>query len=431
MALWLGVFGQERAAADPGPVDLAVVVISVPSEATTLASGSVISYLVMVGSDDSTSATGDIPLEIDLENATFVSGTLQVIGGINCVTSAASIDCDIPNFTAAGEKGVGFEARVSAAGPVLVGAAIDPIDGGLTGEIDEGAAGADDSDDGDDPELTCGTVGEGTDAAPVEEPDNFDCTSHAVANADLTITKTASPSEATAVAVGSVITYTLTASNDVGAAGIATDVVIRDYIGTGLNFESAAPGWGVICGDTTAPQINCTAASIAPGESRTVVIVVTVSAASGAVLNGARVDPNDVIGEDNEDADDPALACAAVGEGAAGAAEPDNYDCTKHDVVEEATPTPSPTPTVTRDFDLQLGWNNFVWTGADATAADTALNCIAGNFAIAYALDAGGWLRYVPGQPDITTLATVDKYDSLLVLVTASEVQCLGMPVEP
>jgi hypothetical protein len=85
----------------------------------------------------------------------------------------------------------------------------------------------------------------------------------------------------------------------------------------------------------------------------------------------------------------------------------------------------------TRDFDLPLGWNNFVWTGADATAADTALDCIAGNFAIAYALEAGGWLRYVPGDPDITTLATVDKYDSLLVLVTASGVQCLGMPVEP
>jgi parallel beta-helix repeat protein len=96
------------------------------------------------------------------------------------------------------------------------------------------------------------------------------------------------------------------------------------------------------------------------------------------------------------------------------------------------TPTPSPTPVAdTRDFDLPLGWNNFVWTGTDATAADTALNCIASNFAIAYALDAGGWLRYVPGDPGITTLATVDKYDSLLVLITASGVQCLGMPVEP
>jgi parallel beta-helix repeat protein len=96
------------------------------------------------------------------------------------------------------------------------------------------------------------------------------------------------------------------------------------------------------------------------------------------------------------------------------------------------TATPSPTPVAdTRDFDLPIGWNNFVWTGADDTAADTALNCIAGNFAIAYGLEAGGWLRYVPGQPDITTLATVDKYDNLLVLITASGVQCLEMPVDP
>ena len=99
------------------------------------------------------------------------------------------------------------------------------------------------------------------------------------------------------------------------------------------------------------------------------------------------------------------------------------------------SPTPSPTPVAdTRDFDLQFGWNNFVWTGADATAADTALNCIAGppvQFDIAYKLEGSSWLRYVPGDPDITTLATVDKYDNLLVLVTASGVQCLGMPVDP
>jgi len=37
----------------------------------------------------------------------------------------------------------------------------------------------------------------------------------------------------------------------------------------------------------------------------------------------------------------------------------------------------------------------------------------------------------VPGQPDITTLATVENYESLMVLVTASGVQCLGMPVDP
>ena len=98
------------------------------------------------------------------------------------------------------------------------------------------------------------------------------------------------------------------------------------------------------------------------------------------------------------------------------------------------SPTVSPTPSATRTFDLPIGWNNFVWTGADGTAAETVFSCIAGppvQFAIAYALDAGGWLRYVPGDPGITTLTTVDKYDSMLVLITASGVQCADMPVEP
>ena len=98
------------------------------------------------------------------------------------------------------------------------------------------------------------------------------------------------------------------------------------------------------------------------------------------------------------------------------------------------SPTVSPTPTGTRTFDLVLGWNNFVWAGADGTSAETALSCIAGppvQFAIAYHWDGTAWKRYVPGDPGITTLTTVDKYDSLLVLVTASGVQCADMPVEP
>jgi len=98
------------------------------------------------------------------------------------------------------------------------------------------------------------------------------------------------------------------------------------------------------------------------------------------------------------------------------------------------TPTVSPTPTGTRDFDLVLGWNNFVWTGADATSAATALSCIAGpppEFAIAYHWDGATWKRYVPDDAAITTLTSVDQYDSLLVLITASGVQCEDMPVEP
>ena len=64
--------------------------------------------------------------------------------------------------------------------------------------------------------------------------------------------------------------------------------------------------------------------------------------ASGTVLNGARVDPQNIIGETNDDADDPALDCATVGEGTDidPATEPDNFDCTSHTVGGQTGPDP-------------------------------------------------------------------------------------------
>jgi len=386
MALWLGVFGQDQAAADPGPVDLTVVISSNPASGTDMATGSLISYTVTVTSDVATAAAdGDITLEIDLDNATYASGSLQVSAGITCDTGVDPIDCDIPDFGAGGgNQIVSFGATVGAGATVLVGAAIDPpIDGTGSGEVTEEGndAGTDDGthtdgDDGDDDVLDCALVGEETDAAPVEEPDNFDCTSHAVANADLTITKATSPSEGTAVGQGSDIVYTLTASNAIGAAGTATNVVIRDYIGAGLTFVSATPGDGVTCTDTV-PPIDCTVASLAPGQSGAVAILVTVAATSGTVYNGAYVDPHNVISEDNEDADDPALACATVGEGAAGAAEPDNYDCTRHTVTGlpdlTITKTASPSETTVVDTGDSITYTLTVSNSASATATATSV----------------------------------------------------------
>jgi uncharacterized repeat protein (TIGR01451 family) len=384
MALWLGVFDGERAAAAAD--DLTVTVASDPISGTDIAPGSVISYVVSVTSDAAIDvADDDITLEIALDNATFVSGSLQVSTGITCNTSADPIDCDIPEFTAAGSKTVSFDATVGASGPVLVGAAIDPpVDGAGVGELDEGTGGGDFAEDeGDDPDYDCSAVGEGTDATTIEA-DNFDCTSHDVANADLTITKAASPLETSAVAVGSTIVYTLTASNSVGAAGTATDVVIRDYIDTDLTFVSATPGSGVICGDTTPPEINCVAASIAPGESRTVAIVVTVAATSGAVLNGARVDPDNDITEDDDGADDPDLGCGSVGEGSdAGAIEPDNYDCTSHTVT--ALPdltiakTASPSETTVVDTGDTITYTLTVTNGGAATATSVDIQDTIGS----------------------------------------------------
>lgn len=387
MALWLGVFRQDQAAASPGPVDLDVVIAGDPVSGTTMAPGSIITYVVAVHSDDATSAAdGDITLEIDLDHATFVSGSLQVSAGITCDTSGLPIDCDIPDFTEAGTKTVTFDAEVGTTGPVLAGAAIDPpIDGSDPGEVTEEGndVGTDDAtntdgDDGDDPDLDCAAVGEGTDNAPSEEDDNFDCTSHAVDTADLTITKEAYPSQATDVVLGSTIFYTITASNAAGAAGTATDVLIRDYIETAdLTLESVMPGSGVTCYDTTPPQINCIAAAIPPGQDRTLTIVVTVAATSGTVLNGARIDPDNDISEDNEDADDPALACSAVGEGTDdgdGPTEPDNYDCTSHTVtgLPDLTITKSASPSETATVETGDTITYTLTVSNSATAAATA-----------------------------------------------------------
>ena len=258
---------------------------------------------------------------------------------------------------------------------------------------------------------------------------------------DLVVTISPNPSVDTQVANGSVIDYEIVASNINNVD--ATDIAIRvEVVGGTLNVQ-AFPGTCLGFAGVT----ECTA-DILGNSSVTLAVDMQVTAASGSsVYLGAYVDPpftDHPFGAERESefvradyGDDEALDCTLVGEDEDYSLtfdgvqlEPDNYDCTKHDVV-AAAPSPSPTPAATRDFDLQLGWNNFVWTGADATPADTALGCIAGDFAIAYLLEAGGWLRYVPGDPGITTLATVDKYDSLLVQVTASGVQCLGMPVEP
>jgi len=384
MAVWLGVFRQERAAASPGPVDLDVVISSVPASGTAMAEGSIISYTVTVTSDDQTSAAGGgITLTIDLLNVTLV-GSPSSADGITC-TGTDPINCQVPDFGAGGgSKTVSFDARVGASGPLLVGAAIDPpITGGAAGEVDEGALAPDYlEDEGDDPGETCGAVGEGSDTTPDDEPDNFDCTSHAWDTADLTITKAASPTEGTDVSPGSSIVYTLTARNADEAKATATNVVIRDYIGSGLTFVSATPGDGVTCTDTT-PPIDCTVASLAPGQSGAVAILVTVATSSGAVLNGAYVDPADVIGEDNDDADDPVLTCASVGEGSdgGGATEDDNYDCTSHtvsvtplpDLTITKTASPSETTTVATGGTITYTLTVSNSATATATATDVAI----------------------------------------------------------
>jgi len=98
------------------------------------------------------------------------------------------------------------------------------------------------------------------------------------------------------------------------------------------------------------------------------------------------------------------------------------------------TPTPTATPG-TRNINLSpQGWQDLAWSGADGATPATALACIEGKFSIAYAYDPtaaqGPWLRYVPARPELSNLTVVNKYDPLLVLITAASVTC-AMPVAP
>ena len=118
------------------------------------------------------------------------------------------------------------------------------------------------------------------------------------------------------------------------------------------------------------------------------------------------------------------------------------------------TPTPSPTPTATgtptptatatatatppgatRTIDLSPpGWHDLAWSGADATDPGTALACIAGDYSIAYAWEGptAGFKRYVEGCaiPGICNMAALNKYDTLLVNISAADASC-EMPVAP
>jgi parallel beta-helix repeat protein len=99
------------------------------------------------------------------------------------------------------------------------------------------------------------------------------------------------------------------------------------------------------------------------------------------------------------------------------------------------TPTPTATPGATRTVDLSPpGWHDLAWSGADATDPGTALACIAGKYSIAYAWEGptAGFKRYVEGcaVPGICNMSDLNKYDTLLVNITAADVTCV-MPVVP
>jgi cysteinyl-tRNA synthetase len=98
-----------------------------------------------------------------------------------------------------------------------------------------------------------------------------------------------------------------------------------------------------------------------------------------------------------------------------------------------ADPTLPPRPPV-RDLDLSpAGWHSFVWTGPSGSAPEPALACIDGSYGVVYRWVGGSeaFERWVPNRPAMSNMGSLDKYDWLLVLITDSGAQCVGMPIDP
>jgi hypothetical protein len=71
---------------------------------------------------------------------------------------------------------------------------------------------------------------------------------------------------------------------------------------------------------------------------------------------------------------------------------------------------------------LVAGWNHVCYT-EEAQATDAGLNPLAGKVLAAYRLnDGGGYDRWFPGRPDVTTMQTLSSYDALFILMSGSAV---------
>ena len=106
-------------------------------------------------------------------------------------------------------------------------------------------------------------------------------------NPDLSLTKADSPNP---VAVGSSLTYTLTATNASTGAGVATGIFVTDTLPAGVTFNSATASQGTV-DPPVGLDVVWDVGTLTQGQSETVDIVVTVDSTTvdGTVLTNTAV----------------------------------------------------------------------------------------------------------------------------------------------
>ncbi len=179
--------------------------------------------------------------------------------------------------------------------------------------------------------------------------------------ADLSLTKTvsnSSPGTATA------INYTLQVTNAASSPNTATGVIVNDLLPAGVSFNSAA-------GDGSYDNVtgNWSVGTIAPGQTRTLVISATVNATPGATVTNAA----EITASSESDID------SAVNNGANGE---DDYDTASFTVSGTRTAGTPPTlicPNGNTIFD----WDTRTWTAGSLVNNYSQTNIGNINFNIA------------------------------------------------
>jgi uncharacterized repeat protein (TIGR01451 family) len=282
---------SSSSASDPNNVNSsaqAITTINAPTTAdlsiakstgtTAIAPGGSISYTIVLANNGP-------------HNATNVSMTDSLPASLlfQSISAPAGFSCTTPAIGATGL--INCTAASLANGASATFTLVVTVAGNATGTISNSA----------------GVSGSQTDSTPGNSSSSTSALA-VISSADVSITKTTGSTQAP---VGSVISYTLTASN--AGPSPATNVVVTDTLPAGLQFVSATPSQGSCSGTTT---ITCNLGTLAAAASATVTLNARVIATSGSVTNSATMsatesDPN---GTNNSGSAPPLTVVAAQAE---------------------------------------------------------------------------------------------------------------------
>ena len=271
-------------------------------------------------------------------------------GAITTVNITLKVDATFTGTSINNKAEISSAKDTNGATPTDVDSTPDNTDGNQPGEVNpindevnQNGKNGGDEDDHDNEPVT------------VQQPINF----------DLALKKTLAAGQPTTVTSGDNVTFTITVTNQ-GTIG-ATSIKVTDYIPTDMTL--ADPNWTAVGGKAT---LNTPIASLAPGASTTVNIILKTNASfAGTIINKAEIsDAKDAAGNsvtdvdstpDNVDGNSPGEVAPRLQDDVITENGKTTGDEDDHDIASVVV-----TPKVTQGFDLAL--TKTITPGGSSTA---------------------------------------------------------------